>query len=258
MKRRTDTGYPAGFNQGQPQGTVPPVYYYQNPVPGMQAVGTPQVSVVYPDEAEERAREYWQLSRSRLRMIRALGLLAVAAVVMTALFAFGVIRTGVAAARPAVTEFELKDIGELATEAASLSIIQPVESSRTIGGIELPGSRNTYNLTYVLVLKAGLDFDRIVLQVDGKAHTITLKMPEVRILSAEAYLSAWEGGDNVLSQLTPEEIEGARNKVIEKAGQTAVERGTLEKARENAEKLISGLLAGGYDLTEYTIRYQWP
>ena len=251
MRRRSKTENTAGFNQGQPQGTVPPVYYYQNPV-------TPQVSAVYSGEAEERAREYWQLSRSRLRMIRVLGALMIAAVALTVLFALGVIRTGSAGSGAAVTEFELRDIGELATEAASITIVQPVKSSRTIGGIELPGSQNTYNLTYALVLKAGLDFDQIVLKVDGQAHTITLKMPEVRILSAEAYLAAWEGGDNALSQLTPEEIEGARSRVIEKAGQTALERGTLDKAKANAEKLISGLLAGGYDMNTYTVTYQWP
>ena len=251
MGRRREVQQQAGYYQPPVQPAGAPVYYYPNQAPGMVN------PAAYAAEAEQRAREYWELSRSRLRTLKIIGILLIAAVALTVLFALGVIRPARFGDGAVVTEFKLKDIGELATEAASLSIVQPVEVSRKVG-VELPGSKSRYDLTFALVVKAGLDFDQVVLQVDGSKHEIKVKMPAIRILSPEAYLSARTGGENPFSQLTPEEIEEARKKVIEKAETVAYERGTLIAARENAEKLISGLLAGGYDLNDYKIAYEWP
>ena len=215
--------------------------------------GAPREDQPYrPGPTGGRFRRYCQRHAFRPGILRTVIVLALLA--LLALGYFGVRTLNVSSK---VTAFNLKDIGELATEAASLSIVQPVEVSRKVG-VELPGSKSRYDLTFALVVKAGLDFDQVVLQVDGSKHEIRVRMPDVRILSSEAYLSARTGGENPFSQLTPEEIEEARKKVIEKAETVAYERGTLIAARENAEKLISGLLAGGYDLNDYKIAYEWP
>ena len=213
----------------------------------------------YSAGAEEAARAYWKLSRSRLRIIRIVGFLAIAAIAAAVLFALGIIPTGRSGNGFQVTEFRLKDIGELATEAASLSVVQPVEAYRKVGPFELSGSRTTYHLQFSLAVKAGLDFDQIVLHVDPGRHVITVTMPEVRILEGtDAYLSGRSDNMNPLTQLQPEEIEGARDAVMKKAENIAAERGILEKAKENAERLISGLLAGGYDMSVFKVEYQWP
>ena len=57
-------------------------------------------------------------------------------------------------------------------------------------------------------------------------------------------------------QLTPEEANEGREKVKEKARETAIENGILAEARENAEVLIREFLAGGYDLDVYQIIYE--
>ena len=221
-----------------------------------QGMDTP---VMYTSEAEQIAREYWELSRSRLWGIRILCLLMAAAIAVGALFAFGVLRLDAAGKKSKVLEFELKDIGELATEAASLSIYKVVEISRQIGPVELPGSKSTYGLTFALVVKAGLDFDQIELNADEGTKTVRLKMPEIRILSAEAYLDDWDDDSiSAMSQIGPDEMEAVRNNVIAEARKIAEERGTLSQARENAEKLVRGLLAGGYDPDVYKVDFQWP
>ncbi len=231
-----------------------PAATYQSTVPGTG------YRPVYSGGAEEAAKEYWKLSRSRLRIIRLISVLAIAAAAVAVLLALGVIRTGGGSgAGPQITEFQLKDIGELATEAASLTVIQPVEAYRSVGPFELTGSRATYNLQFALVVKAGLDFDGIVLRADAEKHMITVTMPEVRILEGtDAYLSGKVANVNALTQLQPDEIEGAREAVMKKARDVAYERGILEKAKENAERLVSGMLAGGYNMSEYTIEFLWP
>ena len=216
----------------------------------------------YTSEAEEIAREYWQLSRSRLRIIRVVSLLLAGALAVAALLALGIIKTGRSNTEPGVKGFELKDIGELATESATFSMTVPVETYRE-GQIlgytfTVPGTQNTHYITYSVLVKAGLNFDEIEMSVNEKDRKIRLKMPGIRILSTEVYFAGREGTSNPLSSLPPEEAENIRKDVVPDAEKTAKERGTLEKAAESAESLINRLLAGAYDMNEYTVEYQWP
>ena len=216
---------------------------------------------VYTSEAEEIAREYWQLSRTRLRIIRIVSFLMIAAAVVALLLAIGVIKTGRNYTEPGVTGFELKDIGELATESATFSMTVPVETSREeeIFGYSftVPGTKNTHYITYNVLIKAGLDFSEIEMSVDGKEHVIRLKLPKIRILSTEVYFSGREGTSNPLSQLSPEEAEKIRKEVIPDAEKTAKDGDIFDKAKESAQNLIYRLLAGAYDMSVYTIDWQW-
>ena len=252
MNRRTGRT-PAGNGQGaNPYNPA----YYQSPAPGYG------YAAVSPGEAEEIAREYWKLSRNRLWIIRIVGILAIAAVAVAALFALGVLKAGGLKSEPGVKGFELKDIGELATESATFSMTVPVETYREeqIFGYSftVPGTKNTHFITYNALVKAGLDFSQVEMKADDAAKKITLKMPEIRVLSTEVYFAGREGGDNPLSMLPPEEAEQIRKDVVPDAEKTAREGGTLDRARESAESLISRLLAGAYDMNVYTVEYQWP
>ncbi len=215
-------------------------------------------AAAYTSEAEQIAREYWELSRSRLWTIRIISLLLAAAVAVAGLYVFGVLPPDGTGKRSGVTEFELKDIGELATVAATLSVNKTAEITRKVGPLDLSGTKSTYVLTYALVIKAGLDFDRIVMRTDDREHVIRITMPEIRILSKEAYLDSWEGGVNPMSQMTLDEMKTVQEAVVREAEKTARERGTLEEAAKNAERLISGLLAESYDMSVYTVEYRWP
>lgn len=214
-----------------------------------------------PGEAEARAREYWELSRSRLRTIRVLSLLLVLMTCAAVLFATGVLSPVTSGRAPRVTAMELKNLGELATQAGYFSILQTVDISRKVGGITIPGAADTYQFSYDGVIRAGLDFGAIGVQADEQKHTITLIMPEVRILSRELDENSFQqysGGGNLLTQLTPAELETGREMVKDRAEASAKEKGILEDARKNAEALIREFLSQGYDPKVYTIEFQWP
>ena len=215
----------------------------------------------YTSEAEEIAREYWELSRTRLRIIRIVSILMIGAAAVALLLAIGVIKTGRNYTEPGIKGFELKDIGELATESATFSMTVPVETAREeeIFGYSftVPGTKNTHYITYNVLIKAGLDFSEIQMSVDGKEHVIRLKLPKVRILSTEVYFSGREGTSNPLSQLSPEEAEKIRKEVIPDAEKTAKDGDIFDKAKESAQNLIYRLLAGAYDMSVYTVDYQW-
>ena len=159
-----------------------------------------------------------------------------------------------------VTEFGLKEIGELATQEGYFSVVQTVKLSRQVI-ITIPGSEETYVFSYDGHVKAGLDFAEIHVEVDNAARQVLVTLPETRILSVELSedtFRQYNGGVNLLSQLTPEEISQARAKAKDKARETAIANGILDNARENAKMLITGHLAGYFDLDVYEIVYTEP
>ena len=120
--------------------------------------------------------------RRRRGPTRLLGFLLVLAVAAAVLLGTGIIRTGITAN---ITAFGLKDIGELATQSGYFTSVQTIQSNRELFGIEIPLSRSNYIFSYDGVIKAGMDFGDIEVEVDDLQRKIRIKLPEIKILSTE-------------------------------------------------------------------------
>lgn len=206
-------------------------------------------------------RERRRALRPRFSILQALLIAAlIAAVLMLAGIIPNPFSTGGRKAGTTVTEFGLKDIGELATQDGIFTVVQNVTLSRKLL-VTIPGSEETYVFSYDGHVKAGLDFADITVDVDDTAKKIRVTLPEIRILSVELNedtFRQYSGGQNLLSQMTPEEVAQSRAKAKEKARETAIANGILDNARENAKVLVSGHLAGYFDLDVYEIEYAEP
>lgn len=243
MRRRHETQQPS------------PVYYRQPgqytsagmPQPGMVQPG---MSVMYTSEAEQIAREYWELSRNRMWIIRVLCVLLAAAIAVGALSVLGIFPKGGSGSKHKVGEFELRNIGELATQAAYYTGEKNLTIERSVI------AKDTYTFFYTAEIKAGLDFGQIEMQVDEKTHEIRLKMPEIRILGKSLEEFRQEDGNKAMTQPTSQEINDVREAALADAERIAIDRNILVKARENAEDMIRKLLSGGYDMEVYTIVFQ--
>ncbi len=241
MRRRTRTDDPAA--------------YYQPQVITMAEV----------ERYRTAAREYWLRSRSRLMTVWLLGTLLLAMIVaVVTMVVTGKLKLDTTVRNePKVDVFELKNIGELATQAGYFTTVQTVKLTREadlqVVKFTVPLSEATYVFSYDGVVRAGMNFSDISLDIDDTNKTITVNLPETKILSTtldDKTFQQYTGGGNLLSQLTPEEISDGRELVCEKAEKTAIENGILGEARENAKVLIREFLAGGYDLDEYNVIFQ--
>ena len=208
--------------------------------------------VVHTSETEQIAWEYWKLSRRRLWIIRIMCVLLVAAVAAAALFTFGALPKRGTKNIYRIGEFELRNIGQLATQAAYYTGEKKLTIERSIV------AKDVYTFVYTAEIKAGLDFGRIEMQVDEKAHVIRLKMPEVVILEKGLEEFKQQDGNKVMTQPTSDETSAVREAAIAEAEKIAIQKGILEKAVANAEDMVRKLLAGGYDMEVYTIEFQWP
>ena len=158
-----------------------------------------------------------------------------------------------------VTEMGLRNIGEMATQAGYFTSVQTIEKSRDVFGIEVPGTRSSYVYSYDGDIKAGLDFADVEIQVNEMTRVITVRLPEIRILSVEIQedsFKLYNDGSNLFTSLKMEDVNESLAELKKAARETAIRNGILVNARENAETLIRSFLAQMADLNVYSVRFE--
>lgn len=154
------------------------------------------------------------------------------------------------------TKLGFEDIGELATQEARCTEVNVTDQSKKLFGIKIPFTQSKYIYSYDVVVKAGIDFNKITWSVKDK--TITVKMPESKILSCELDMDSFKVYHEEESIFTPIKLadnNDALKMLIENAKQDAVANGLLENAESNAETILRGFFANVYDLQKYKIEF---
>ena len=155
-------------------------------------------------------------------------------------------------------EMELKNIGELATHAGYYTNVQVIKSARQIFGVDIPLTQSQFIFSYDGVVKAGVDFADIEIGVDEGRGQIVVTLPEVKVLSNEIDLDSleiYDESNNIFHPLNIDDINVSLIEMQEESEAKAIENGLLENARENAEALLRGMLAGFYDAQRYAIEF---
>lgn len=156
------------------------------------------------------------------------------------------------------TQFGLRNIGELATQSGYYTNVQVIDKWQELWGMQVPFTQSKYVFSYDGVIRAGLDFSAIGVQVDDAAGVIRVRLPEVQILSNEIdpnSLEIYDERSNIFTPLNLDAVNGSLLELREESQQKAVGNGLLEQAAENAKLLITGFLSGMYDLQRYSIVY---
>lgn len=154
------------------------------------------------------------------------------------------------------TQLSFADIGELATQAAYCTQVNVTEASRELFGVTIPFTQSKSIYSYDVVIKAGLDFGDI--QWEVQENTITVRLPEIRILSSEIDLDSFQlyhESESIFRPITLEENNEAMVALKETAQESAVANGLLEEARANAETILTGFFAQEYDLETYSLEF---
>ncbi len=156
--------------------------------------------------------------------------------------------------------FDLKDIGELATQAGFYTNVQMIKGSRQLLNVDIPFTESKYIFSYDGVIKAGLDFGDVDIDVNEEAHIIAVKLPPIKILSNDIDHNSLEVYDEMKNIFNPLKLSDVNLSLIEMEKQaevTAIENGLLKNAQVNAEVLIRGFLSGAFDLGEYSLEFEW-
>ncbi len=155
--------------------------------------------------------------------------------------------------------FGLKDMGELVTQAGYFTNVQSSTSTRQLFGMDIPFTTSKYIYSYDGVVKAGLDFAGIEVQVDDANRIVTVLLPEIEILDVNIdndSLKIYDESQSIFTPLHISDVNEAQIELKEQVRQTAIDNGILEEAEKNARTIIGGFLSGTMDLKNYTIQFE--
>ena len=165
----------------------------------------------------------------------------------------------------AVARMRLQEIGELATQAAYYTGVDTIDDNRVIQLIgkemTVPFTNTKIIYSYDGLIKAGMDFSGIDFSVDEGKKTIRVILPEARILSNEIdnnSLRVYDEKHSAFTLIRVNRFGESIGKLKAEAEKNAIAKGLLTEARRNAETLLSGFLAAGFDMNEYRIEFQDP
>lgn len=201
----------------------------------------------------KRFKEYCQRHSFRPRSVVIFAIAIIAIVVILAVFSFQKTET-----KSKTTNLGLKNIGELATQAGYFTTVQTISKARDVLGVEVPGTRGNYVYSYDGTIKAGINFEDIVIEADEENHIIRVTFPEFKILSTEIdddSFILYNDGTNLFTSLKLEDVSQSNAELKKTAKESAIKNGILENARTNAEVLVRGFLSSMYDLDVYKVEF---
>lgn len=157
------------------------------------------------------------------------------------------------------TKLGFENIGEFATQSAYCTQVNSIDAPRELWGIAIPFTQSRYIYSYDVVIKAGLDFEKIRWSVNEN-NVIEVILPEIKILSNEVIQDSLEiflEDESIYRQITLEENNQAIIEMKQDAEKKAIENGLFEHARTNAEMILTGFFSNEYDLEEYKIEFTY-
>lgn len=155
------------------------------------------------------------------------------------------------------TKLGFEDIGEFATQSAYCTEVSATANARKLFGHNLPFTQSNIVFSYDVVIKAGYDFSAITWDVHDT--TITVKLPEVKVLSCEVKEDSFKKYVEDESIFTPFTLDDNNNamKALKETAQTdAIANGLYENARSDAETMLTTFFSSAYDMDQYTIEFQ--
>ena len=140
---------------------------------------------------------------------------------------------------------ELAAISELATyEFTYVNHVDCLDQPQLLGH-NVVLTDHWFAFDYCGTIKAGFDVDKIdLLWIDSVEGTIGIFLPDAVILSNEIsiVMSSYEDRNNVCNPLEPREVLDYLYARKEPELEKALSQGLLDLARENAERVITGLI----------------
>ena len=152
-------------------------------------------------------------------------------------------------AKPEVTvvlvEQKLEKVAELSTYSYVYSGYEEIKDARQLFGWNVPLTTHEINITYNGIIKAGYDFDKIDIRVDGVMKKIHITFPRDmivdNILNEEDVVVSSK--NNVFNPIDADEVTKFLAEIKAETLKKAEEEGLYQMARENAERVIENFLS---------------
>lgn len=171
----------------------------------------------------------------------------IALLLVAALIFFAGTRFASTSGEPTITSTaltqQLQEVNDLATMQYNYSKVGKFENSLTLNGWDIPLTKKSFLLTYSGQLKAGINMEKI--QVEVKDNKITVLLPEVQVLSNvidEKSIEVYDESKNIFNPISIEDYTAFATQQKDKVEDEAIENGLLSEAATKAQSAIRKFL----------------
>ncbi len=136
---------------------------------------------------------------------------------------------------------EIRAIGELATAEYLYTDAGEFSDNMKIQEVDIPLTTKSFLIKWDGIVKAGIDVTEIAVNTDENAKTITIRIPQAKILTHEIDRDSLETIDehnNIFNNISVDDVNSFLNESKKDMEKRAIENGVLEQATENARALI--------------------
>lgn len=157
-------------------------------------------------------------------------------------------------------ESKIRDIGELATIEYLYTDAGKFEDPKKVFGLNIPFTTKSFIAKWDGTIKAGVQIDKIEVEVNKFRKEIVIYMTNAEILSHEIDSNSIETLDEKDGLFNPVKVEDVRafDAISKNAMKNrAIENGILDKAFDNARDIIEKLINNDVVQEQgYTIRFE--
>ena len=154
----------------------------------------------------------------------------------------------------------LNDMGVLLTgEYYFTDVISYSSIKKLFSVIELGITESSYLASYDGVVTAGVDFTAVTLRKDELNGVITVTVPAAQIMNVDIdpkSFQLYSEKTGLGNRISVSDYNSSVVELEQKAQEKALERGLLDRADENARKIIENFIAGFVDTTQWSIRFE--
>lgn len=198
--------------------------------------------------------------RAGRRLLSKLLLIPVLCAVLALAFFLGARLGGQDSAVPVITSDllgqHLRSVQELVSAEYHYTNMGRFENQLDFYGWKVPFTAKHFIVSYDGVIKAGVDFGRIQVEVDEEALTVTVVLPQSEILSheiSEDSIEVFDETSNAFNQITVEDYMGFTQEQKSAMEQRAAENGLLAAASDNARSAVYSLLSAMPGMESYIL-----
>lgn len=159
------------------------------------------------------------------------------------------------------TKFGLKDVGELVTQTAYVTVVTDnKENKELFNKFEIPFTESRQIFSYDVEVDVSVDFSEISYTVDNENKEIKVSLPHSKIYkttlntdSLKVYLDT----ESLFSRIDLKEHNDALNAIKEQAATDAKSNGTLEAGDNNAKRLVESFIKENSRYKDYSFSYEY-
>lgn len=148
----------------------------------------------------------------------------------------------------------LREMQVLTTEEYSFTQVEKYEKTRDI--FWFVQAESSFLYSYDGVITAGIDCSKITVDFDESTGVVSVNIPKSEIQAIDIDYDSfrkYEEKESFWNKLDMSDYNDAMKEFEEKARKSALEKGILERADDNANSLISNFVRGLVDTSQYRV-----